>query len=94
MRVIILAENAFESGKGGHTMDYLSKNISINLKKLRLGKKMSLDDVAEQTGVSKSMLGQIERGDLLTPVCSATSSSDSYLPRRSFLRLIEIFYYR
>ena len=44
-------------------MDYLSKNISINLKKIRLGKKMSLDDVAEQTGVSKSMLGQIERGD-------------------------------
>ena len=63
MRAIILAENAFESEKGGHTMDYLSKNISINLKKLRLGKKMSLDDVAEQTGVSKSMLGQIERGD-------------------------------
>lgn len=44
-------------------MDYLSKNISINLKKIRMGKKMSLDDVAEQTGVSKSMLGQIERGD-------------------------------
>ena len=44
-------------------MDYLSKNISVNLKKIRLGKKMSLDDVAEQTGVSKSMLGQIERGD-------------------------------
>ncbi len=44
-------------------MDYLSKNISINLKSIRKGKKMSLDDVAEQTGVSKSMLGQIERGD-------------------------------
>ena len=44
-------------------MDYLSKNLSVNLKKIRLGKKMSLDDVAEQTGVSKSMLGQIERGD-------------------------------
>ena len=44
-------------------MDYLSKNISMNLKKIRLGKKMSLDDVSEQTGVSKSMLGQIERGD-------------------------------
>ncbi len=44
-------------------MDYLSKNISLNLKKIRLGKKMSLDDVSELTGVSKSMLGQIERGD-------------------------------
>lgn len=52
-----------ECGKADKIMDYLSKNISINLKKLRLGKKMSLDDVAEQTGVSKSMLGQIERGD-------------------------------
>lgn len=44
-------------------MDYLSKNIAINLKRIRLGKKMSLDDVSEQTGVSKSMLGQIERGE-------------------------------
>lgn len=44
-------------------MDHLSKNISVNLKKIRLGKKMSLDDVSELTGVSKSMLGQIERGD-------------------------------
>lgn len=47
----------------GCVMDYLSKNISVNLKKIRLGKKMSLDDVSELTGVSKSMLGQIERGD-------------------------------
>lgn len=44
-------------------MNYISKNISINLKKIRLAKKMSLDDMAEQTGVSKSMLGQIERGE-------------------------------
>lgn len=44
-------------------MDYLSKNISVNLKKIRQGKKMSLDDASEQTGISKSMLGQIERGD-------------------------------
>lgn len=44
-------------------MNYISKNISLNLKKIRLAKKMSLDDMAEQTGVSKSMLGQIERGE-------------------------------
>lgn len=44
-------------------MDRLSKNISVNLKKIRMVKKMSLDDVSELTGVSKSMLGQIERGD-------------------------------
>lgn len=57
-------------------MDYLSKNIAINLKRIRLGKKMSLDDVAEQTGVSKSMLGQIERGDsnpTISTICKIIS---------------------
>lgn len=44
-------------------MDYLNKNISINLKAIRREKGMSMDAVAEQTGVSKSMLGQIERGE-------------------------------
>lgn len=44
-------------------MDYLNKNIAINLKKIRTGKNMSLDEAAEQTGVSKSMLAQIERGE-------------------------------
>ncbi|MBQ3512683.1 MAG: helix-turn-helix transcriptional regulator [Lachnospiraceae bacterium] len=44
-------------------MDYLNNNISLNLKKIRLGRGMSLDQAAEQTGVSKSILGQIERGE-------------------------------
>lgn len=44
-------------------MDYLNQNISINLKKIRMARGYSLDLVAEQTGVSKSMLGQIERGE-------------------------------
>ena len=43
-------------------MDYLSHNVSENLKKIRKAKGMSLDQVSEQTGVSKSMLAQIERG--------------------------------
>ena len=43
-------------------MDYLSHNVSKNLKRLRQSKGMSLDQVAEQTGVSKSMLAQIEKG--------------------------------
>ncbi|MBO5509264.1 MAG: helix-turn-helix transcriptional regulator [Lachnospiraceae bacterium] len=43
-------------------MDYLSQNVAINLKRIRRSKGMSLDDVAEQTGVSKSMLSQIEKG--------------------------------
>ncbi len=42
--------------------DYLSHNVSENLKRIRQSKGMSLEQVAEQTGVSKSMLAQIERG--------------------------------
>jgi len=37
--------------------------IAQNLRRLREAKKLSLDQVAEATGVSKSMLGQIERGE-------------------------------
>lgn len=44
-------------------MDYLNQNISMNLRRIRLARGYSLDMVAEQTGVSKSMLGQIERGE-------------------------------
>lgn len=44
-------------------MDYLAHNIAINLKRIRKAKGMSLDVVAEQTGVSKSMLATIEKGD-------------------------------
>ena len=42
-------------------VDYLSHNVSENLKRIRQSKGMSLDQVAEQTGVSKSMLAQIEK---------------------------------
>ncbi len=44
-------------------MEYITKNIARNLKRIRKSRKMSLDDVSEQTGISKSMLGQIERGE-------------------------------
>lgn len=47
----------------GQIMDYLSYNISKNLNRIRTSHGMSLDAVAEQTGVSKSMLYQIEQGD-------------------------------
>lgn len=43
-------------------MDYLSYNVATNLKRIRLAKGMSLDVASEQTGVSKSMLAQIEKG--------------------------------
>lgn len=44
-------------------MDYLSNNIAMNLNRIRKAKNMSFDVVSEQTGVSKSMLAQIERGE-------------------------------
>lgn len=45
-------------------MDKLNVVIAENLKKLREERKLSLDDVAKLSGVSKSMLGQIERGEV------------------------------
>ena len=42
-------------------MDYLSHNVAVNLNRIRTSKGMSLDAVSEQTGVSKSMLAQIEK---------------------------------
>ena len=44
-------------------MDAMSNIIASNLRKIRRDRKLSLDNVADMTGVSKSMLGQIERGD-------------------------------
>lgn len=44
-------------------MSQLDKNIADNLKRIRKSKNMSLDMLAAKTGVSKSMLGQIERGE-------------------------------
>lgn len=44
-------------------MNQIDKNIAVNLRRIRKSKNMSLDMLAEQTGVSKSMLGQIERGE-------------------------------
>jgi XRE family transcriptional regulator, regulator of sulfur utilization len=44
-------------------MEDLSVQVAQNLKRLREDRKLSLEKLAELTGVSKSMLGQIERGD-------------------------------
>ncbi|WP_027363659.1 helix-turn-helix domain-containing protein [Desulfotruncus alcoholivorax] len=42
---------------------HISKIIGNNLARIRKARGLSLDKVAEQTGVSKPMLGQIERGE-------------------------------
>lgn len=44
-------------------MDEINYIVAGNLKKIREKRRMSLDKVSEVTGVSKSMLGQIERGE-------------------------------
>lgn len=44
-------------------MSDLNGIIAGNLKQLREDRKLSLDKLSEITGVSKSMLGQIERGE-------------------------------
>jgi transcriptional regulator with XRE-family HTH domain len=44
-------------------LENLNEIVARNLRSLREEKKLSLDKLAELTGVSKSMLGQIERGE-------------------------------
>ncbi|WP_243291530.1 XRE family transcriptional regulator [Bacillus sp. FJAT-47783] len=44
-------------------MESIQQNIAKNLSKIRKEKGLSLDKTSELTGVSKAMLGQIERGE-------------------------------
>ena len=44
-------------------MDDINRIVAVNLKKIREKNKLSLENLSELTGVSKSMLGQIERGE-------------------------------
>lgn len=43
-------------------MNYMNTLIGSKLKEIRASRALSLDDAAQLTGVSKAMLGQIERG--------------------------------
>lgn len=44
-------------------MDQMNIIVAKNIKKLRESNKLSMDELAKLSGVSKSMLAQIERGD-------------------------------
>lgn len=44
-------------------MQQLNQHLSATLRQLRAGRQWSLTQAAERTGVSKAMLGQIERGE-------------------------------
>jgi transcriptional regulator with XRE-family HTH domain len=50
----------------------LQKSISDRIRKLRLGKKWSLDKLADITGLSKSYLSQIENGEKNPPIGTLT----------------------
>ena len=63
MLVKDLQSNRVTMNERMRKMNQLDKNIAVNLKRIRKAKNMSLDMLAEKTGVSKSMLGQIERGE-------------------------------
>ena len=49
-------------------MEEIHLIIARNLKDLRESKKLSLEKVSELTGVSKTMIGQIERGESAQPL--------------------------
>ncbi len=51
-----------ESGLNVMREKSLAWNVSVNLKNIRSLRGLSLEEMAEQTGVSKSMLAQIEKG--------------------------------
>ena len=44
-------------------MDSMNMIVAKNIKRLREENKLSMDELAKLSGVSKSMLAQIERGD-------------------------------
>lgn len=52
------------NGFGGDMLDKLNFIFAENLKRVREAKKLSLDHLSKLSGVSKSMLGQIERGEV------------------------------
>lgn len=49
-------------------MNDISKSIGETLKRVRLERKISLDSASSITGVSKAMLGQIERGESIPTI--------------------------
>ncbi|MDT8903240.1 helix-turn-helix domain-containing protein [Anaeroselena agilis] len=43
-------------------MEEIGKNVAANLKELRKRRQLTLEELAERSAVSRSMLGEIERG--------------------------------
>ena len=67
-------------------MEEINSVVSANLRRLRVEKKLSLDAVARLTGVSKSMLNQIERGDVNPTISTVWKIANGF--RVSFTELM------
>lgn len=71
-------------------MENLNAIIAINLKRIRKEKKWSLDKVSQMTGVSKSMLGQIEREESNPTIATVWKIANGLkVPFTSLLNRIE-----
>jgi quercetin dioxygenase-like cupin family protein len=54
-----------------------NKNFSLKMKKLRVRKRISLEDLATKTGYSEEYLSQIENNEVLAPVSVILSVSQA-----------------
>ena len=61
--------------------------VSVNIKRIREQKKLTLDAAAEITGVSRSMLAQIEKGDVNPTISVLWKIANGY--KVSFTSLVE-----
>ncbi len=61
--------------------------VSVNIKSIREQKKLTLDAAAELTGVSRSMLAQIEKGDVNPTISVLWKIANGY--KVSFTSLVE-----
>ncbi len=68
-------------------MENLNIILATNLKQIREDRKLSLDNLAQITGVSKSMLGQIERGESNPTITTAWKIANGL--KISFTELIK-----
>lgn len=61
--------------------------VAVNIKAIREEKKLTLDAAAERTGVSRSMLAQIEKGDVNPTISVLWKIANGY--KVSFTSLVE-----
>lgn len=71
-------------------MDYLTQHIGKVLRTIRRERGLTLDDLSKRTGVSKPMLGQIERGESNPTVVTLWKiSSGLQIPFSLFLQDVD-----